>query len=123
MDTPPAETAIRFIAVFRPDLGLPARHLVLGHAAKHQNTHIALRALYGLDRESKNLYAGYLSVTDGKLKVIQGGCRNIKISGSDILDEKMERDLNINGVANPAILELFPLLTTGKVQHTLIAQW
>lgn len=120
------ETVIRFIALYGRGFSFPVRHLILGHGYQNRggHTHSVLAKIYEKDHPSQlgKMYAGYLSLEDGELKVFDGGNETLKIPREEHLDKKLTSELNLLSGLKQAVIQLFPLITSNQVCHVLIAE-
>jgi hypothetical protein len=121
MIIPSTLNAIRFIAVYGHGSTFSVSHLILGHGYQQiGKSHSTLSDIYHV--ATSKVYAGYLGIENGTIKVASGGSKTLNIYPSLERDVKLESELNGIIGLKTAVLELFPLILANKIQHIQIAE-
>lgn len=119
---PSNETVVRFIAVPGAEPGPPHSHFVIGFGfGKHGGkNHRELAELYGLHK-IEGLYAGYLEMEHGKVRLNSGGNTSLNIVPNAALDDAVNKTLQWRTTFSHSLANLFPLVTAGSVMHVMLS--
>ncbi len=126
--SPSNGTVVRFVASYGHGFSFPVRRLILGHGYQNYGglAHSEILEIY-LGKKilidvAEKVYAGYLHVEDGQVKIFSGGSQTLEIPSDKAKNDKFLDDLKHSRRMNTSVIALFPLITNGTVYHTMIAQ-
>jgi hypothetical protein len=126
---PSNETMVRFIAFYERGPENPVTKLVLGYGFQDMGgtSHRQLIPLYmkvdlNSDEEVARLYAGYLYLNEGQVRVA-GGSGTLYIRPSSERDQVLSKELNTTLSKNVrgSVRELFALITANKLRNIMLA--
>lgn len=125
---PSNSTVVRFVATYGRGFELPVRRLILGFGYGDEGglNHKKLVEIY-LGTKAVSLakgmaYPGYLYVENDTIRVFaKGGSQTLDIEGSHEMRTKFMAEVEDIQVLKFAVVHLFPLITSGKIHHAMLA--
>jgi hypothetical protein len=119
---PSNETVVRFVALYANGFEASPSSLILGYGYQDKGgqSHRKLHALYQEFDSSNDIYAGYLCIEDGVVKVFSGGSMTMGIDDDSKLNAKLEQNLNEFQDTKQKVLEAVLQIMSGEIEHAKI---